>query len=223
MVFEKWHRLGCIFRQDAGYLFVPTSPRHIPCSLKNSSVLFSSLLYIMSTCYMSFQNVARSHKTNASAACQLRGMGRRVRKITAALSPPRFSKTSSALAGGEDKLGFLREVPALFGAKSMVGTSLGPAHGSMNSSSNSEQEQNIRHSATHYTPDLGRRKISKGIHCMALRQPCPLWSPMPTPFACAASSSWATVFLKQPDRSSEYNSSCNVALGIESNHEYKWH
>eukprot|EP00438_Fugacium_kawagutii_P017372 Skav201552 [mRNA] locus=scaffold1616:294165:295065:- [translate_table: standard] len=76
------------FFRSAGYFFVPTSPRVSPRSLKNSSVLFSSLLYIIST-------------------CQFRGTGRRVRKTTAANFSPLFSKT-------------------LFGAKSIVGTSLGP-------------------------------------------------------------------------------------------------
>ena len=37
-------------KQGAGYLLVPTSPRQRPLSWKNSSVLFSSLLYIISTC-----------------------------------------------------------------------------------------------------------------------------------------------------------------------------
>ena len=38
------------FEQGAGYRLVPTSPRERPLSWKNSSVLFSSLLYIISTC-----------------------------------------------------------------------------------------------------------------------------------------------------------------------------
>ena len=82
---------------SAGYLFVPTSPRQMPCSWKNSSVLFSSLLYIMSTCIIPSQQTTWM-ASSVRGTCQFRGMGRKVRNITAALSSPRLSKTSSVTA-----------------------------------------------------------------------------------------------------------------------------
>ena len=97
----------------------------------------------MSTCIIPSQKTA-GMKTSLRGTCQFRGMGRKVRNITAALSSPRLSKTSSVRATRSAiyheaivsrtlllQTTLLKPnagIQALFGAKSMVGSSLGPVH-----------------------------------------------------------------------------------------------